>query len=216
MRIAIPVVLLASAALVAGLACADRAGPMDRRTSEELIRTVKHLHARVYDVYDLAPDRDAVHDLLSGSFTGRQLTEEYIEHYTTLYTMRDERTAIDVLSVDYDEVRVASREPGRVWLDAGWNVGGVVSHRGHKHVRINRYRALFALVERGGELRIAQTRVRNSERVRSTFSSGNDLFKGGSSSARGMMSLEQLIEAGVGLPQPPGEAGADGTGEASR
>jgi hypothetical protein len=215
-RIAIPVVLLASAVLVAGLACAGGPAPMDRWSSGELIRTLERLHARVYDVYDLAPDRDAVHDLLSGSFTGRQLTEEYVEHYTTLYTMREERTSIDVLSVDYDEVRVASRGPERVWLDVGWNVGGVVSHRGHKHVRINRYRALFALEERGGELRIAQTRVRNSERVRSAFSSGGELFEGGSSSAGGMMSLEQLIEAGVGLPQPPGEAGADGTGEASR
>ena len=211
MRIAIPVVLLASAVLTMGPACVNGPAPLDRWSPDELVRTLERLHTRVYDVYDLAPDRDAVHDLLSGSFTGRQLTEEYIEHYTTLYTMREERTAIDVLSVDYEEVTVTSREPGRVWLDAAWNVGGVVSHRGHKHVRINRYRALFALEERGGELRIAQTRVRDSERVRSTFSSGEDLFGDGSSSAGGMMSLEQLIEAGVGLPEPPGDAGADGT-----
>lgn len=200
---------LVLAVLAGTAACRDRSGPMERFTAEELVAAFERLHERVYGVYDLPPDRDAVHDLLAGSFAGRQLTEEYIEHFTTLYTMREEKTAIDVLQVDYDEVTLASRRPERVWLDADWSVGGVVSHRGHKHVRINRYRALFALEEAGGELRIAETRIRNSERVRSVFSGGEELFGDGPSSARGMMSLEDLIEAGVGLPEPSAEEDGD-------
>jgi hypothetical protein len=194
---------------------------MARWSAAELQEALERLHRRVYEVYDLAPDRDAVHDLLSGSFVGRQLTEEYIEHYTTLYTMQKEKTAIDVLRVDYEDVSVQAREPDRVWLDADWSVGGVVTHQGHKHVRINRYRALFALVEDGGELRIGETRIRNSERVRSVFSGERGLFDDGAASAGGMMSLKELIEAGVGLPQPPSPeesegSGGDASGEAPR
>jgi hypothetical protein len=182
---------------------------MQSRNAAELEAALRRLHARVYEVYDLPPDRDAVHDLLSGSFTGRQLTEEYIEHYTTLYTMEEEKTAIEVLRVDYEDVSVESRERQRVWIDADWSVGGVVTHQGHKHVRINRYRALFALVDDGGGLRIGETRIRNSERVRSVFSGEGSLFSGPSDSAGGMMSLEELIEAGVGLPEPPTDDGGD-------
>jgi hypothetical protein len=96
----------------------------------------------------------------------------------------------------------------------------VVTHQGHKHVRINRYRALFALVEDGGELRIGETRIRNSERVRSVFSGERGLFDDGAASAGGMMSLKELIEAGVGLPQPApeesGGSGGDASGEVPR
>lgn len=203
------------------------AGPglpgLDGLTAEELVRAFRELHARVYSVYDLPPDRDLVHDLLSSSFAGRQLTEEYIEHYTTLFTMEAEKTAIDVLRVDYEDVRVTEREAvrtvsgprERAWIDADWSVGGVVTHQGHKHVRVNRYRALFAVAPTPDGLRIVETRIRNSERVRSVFSGDGWPGAGDATSAGGMMSLEELIEAGVGLPEDVAPDGTDAGGEDS-
>lgn len=169
------------------------------------------LHARVYDVYDVPAERDAVWDLLAGSFTGRALTSEYVEHWTTRVRMTREETAIDVRRVEYDRVEVVEVAPGFARVDAAWSVGGVVTHRRHKHPRVNRYEAVYDLVETGEGWRIASTKVRNVLRVRSPSRSGgvfdvfDDTDQGG-----GYLDPLDLLDAGIGedtgdteLPEDP-------------
>jgi hypothetical protein len=156
------------------------------------------LHREIYRVYSLTPDRDAVWDLLAGSFEGQALTQQYIEHYTTLVLSEQEETSIQVLAVDYDSVTLleVSDEIARIEVD--WAVGGVVTHRGHKHPRVNRYSAIYHLAQREQGLRIVDTRLKNMERVRRVLADdGGWTLDGGERSAGGLMSPSMLLEGGV-------------------
>lgn len=166
-----------------------------------MLGAFEQAHRRVYGVYDLQPDRDRVYDLLESSFTGDALTREYIEHYTTLVRMGREKTAIRVLQVDYDRLAASPLGSGLWSVDADWSVGGIVTHQGHSHVRVNRYSALYLLRETDEGLRIVETRMRDSRRVRSTFE-GAPVFPAESetSSAGGFMDLGTLLRGGIDLP----------------
>jgi hypothetical protein len=195
-----PLLICLVAILSAG--CSWRAeDPIVTGPDGDLIEEFKELHARIYDVYSLGRDRDRVHDLLSSSFAGRALTKEYVEHFTTLVRMRDERTAIQVLKVDYERVSVLNRRPEAVRIDADWSVGGVVTHQNHRHARVNRYRAVYTLAEQGqGQgLRIIETRVRNSERVDSlSAKDGSWPFDDMPRSGAGFLDPADLLRGGLG------------------
>lgn len=177
--------------------CAPKVAPA-LPDDASVVEHFKALHQPLYGVYDLGPDRDRIHGLLEGSFVGEALTQEYIEHYTTLFRMVDDETSIRIQRVDYESVEVLDRPPGQVRVDADWSVGGVVTHQGHKHPRVNRYRAVYTLSDTADGLRITGTRMRNLERVRSLLSAGDawtidDLPKSGA----GFMDPLDLLEAGV-------------------
>jgi hypothetical protein len=184
--------LLVAALLVGCLRAPDLdAGNLETlATDDEILASFKKLHERIYRVYSLGPDRDAIHDLLSASFAGRALTEEYVEHFTTIIRMQEEQTAIAVARVDYEDVRVLERTPRSVRLDVDWSVGGVVTHQNHQHARINRYQAVYTVANRSEGLRIVATRVRNSERVGTLMSSSPT------------WPLDQLPESGAGYMDP--------------
>ena len=174
----------------------------------ELLASFEHLHRNIYQVYSLAPDRDAVWELLADSFTGSALTQQYIEHYTTLVLSEQEETAIQVLTVDYDQVELLDRPPGMARVEAAWAVGGVVTHRGHKHPRVNRYQAVYHLVPDGEGLRIADTKLKNMERVQRVLVEGAGwTLDRNDRSAGGLMSPSMLLEGGIevadtGLDEP--------------
>lgn len=189
-----------SAAWVVGLAggCAPAPAPTVQLDDSAVAEVFRTLHTPLYGVYDLGPDRDGIHDLLSASFVGEALTHEYVEHYTTLFRMVEDETSIQIQRVDYETVAVLDRGPEGVRVDADWSVGGVVTHQGHKHPRVNRYRAVYTLSPTPEGLRITDTHMRNLERVRSLLSAGDawtidDLPKSGG----GFMDPLDLLEAGV-------------------
>ena len=184
-------------ALGVAASCAPKVGPK-LPGDADVVEQFKTLHKPLYGVYDLGPDRDGIHGLLAESFTGEALTQEYVEHYTTLFRMVDDETSIRIQRVDYESVDILDRSPGKVRVDADWSVGGVVTHQGHKHPRVNRYRAVYTLSLTRSGLRITDTRMRNLERVRSLLSAGDawtidDLPKSGA----GFMDPLDLLEAGV-------------------
>jgi hypothetical protein len=181
-----------------------------------LIDGFKALHSPLYRVYSLGPDRDAIHDLLSKSFVGRALTQEYVEHYTTIVRMLGERTAIDVLRVDYEEIRITDRTPRRVRLDVDWSVGGVVTHQNHQHLRVNRYQAVYTVVERSDGLRITDTRVRNSERLQGMpYTAEGWPLDENPSSGLGFMDPLDLLRAGVGNKDEAADEAPDPTESSS-
>ncbi len=187
-------------------ACATEPPPPDPAA---IRATFEDLHARIYEVYALPPDRDRVWTLLAGSFTGPALTREYVEHWATKARMAREGTAIDIRRVEVDALELLEVGPHQVRIEAAWSVGGVVSHRRHKHPRVNRYQAVYTLVPTGEGWRIADTAVRNAARVRSPSRDG-DVFEAvdGEAAARGgYLDPLDLLDAGIGA--DTGEADTD-------
>lgn len=168
------------------------------------------LHPRVYEVYDLPLDRDAIWSLLSESFAGEALTEQYVEHWTTRVRMVEEETSIRVAKVDHDHVEVVSVSPGRATVEAAWSVGGVVTHRRHQHPRVNRYRAVYTLVQGPHGWRIASTRMRDVERIRSPSRTQGvfDILDNEPEGGGGYLDPLDLLDAGVGEDTDGGSGGA--------
>ena len=165
---------------------------------DELSDVFQGLHAPVYSIYELGPDRDAVHDLLAASFSGRQLTREYVEHYSTLVRMQQEETSIDVLRVDYDRIEPLDIGPDRVRVDADWSVGGVITHQGHKHPRVNRYRAVYTLAAGEDGVRIVATRMSNLQRIRTPLvNTGDWPFEEKTGSGGGLLDPVDYLLSGL-------------------
>ena len=165
---------------------------------EELARTFRALHEPVARIYEVGLDRDALHARLRGSFTGEQLTREYVEHFTTLARMERERIGIRVLRVDYEQVEVVLRSPGQARVEADWSVGGVVRHQQHRHVRTNRYRAVYDLLRTPEGWRIQASHLRDMERVRRLPGSARELPK----TSGGLLSPLEMLKAGLGEELP--------------
>lgn len=134
------------------------------------------LHQEVYGVYDLPLDRDVVWDWLAKSFEGEALTQQYVEHWSTKHRMRAEETSIQIRKVDYGAVPVVSTDPEGGWIDASWSVGGIVTHQGHQHPRVNRYRALYRIENTVSGWRIVASHSRDVARVKSP-SRTTDVFE---------------------------------------
>ncbi len=186
-------------ALTLGLAgCVGPSTAPAPMSEADLLVGFEQLHRRIYQVYSLAPDRDQVWDLLADSFTGPALTQQYVEHYTTLVLSEQEETAIQVLAVDYDSIELLEAPSDRARIDAAWAVGGVVTHRGHKHPRVNRYQAIYELEEAEQGLRITATHLKNMERVQRVLVEGQGwTLDRNDRSAGGLMSPSMLLEGGI-------------------
>lgn len=186
-------------------ACGEKAPRLEG--DEALDAIFRALHEPVYQVYEIGVDRDAIHEHLASSFAGEALTEQYIEHFTTLVRMGREKTSIRVVRVDYEGLSVESGG-GTVLVDADWSVGGIVTHQEHKHLRTNRYRALYELEETADGWRIVGARLRDLRRVDTGLGLSNDL----PTSAGGLMSPLELLRAGVGdeLPDDAEDDTVDG------
>ncbi len=165
---------------------------------EELLARFEELHRGVYQVYRLGTDRSAIHDLLSERFAGALLTREYIEHWTAAAAMARDHIGFEVVRIDYESLEVIAREPGRVQIAADWSVGGVVSHRDHRHPRVNRYRATYWLgAPRAGgakDLLIVASHLRSLARERG---GGPGIGDSPPTSARGYMTAEELLRSGA-------------------
>ena len=207
--------LVACLPALAGLSCT--AAPLERLGgADTVLARFREIHTQVYRVYSVGLDRDAVHDQLATAFAGDALTREYVEHWTTLARMQEEGTAIDVLSVDYENVTVAGEAGGGVLVEADWSVGGIVTHQSHKHHRINRYQAVYtvAMASTDGEppaLHIVDTRVRNAERVATPLESkdsGSFPLDELPKSERGYLGPAELLRSGI-LDEAPKEQPGD-------
>ena len=153
------------------------------------------MHPRVYQIYKTKLEEPQLHQLLSTVFVGNTLTTEYIEHFSTLHHMTVESTSIAVQKVDYNSIDILEFDFGEVKLDVDWSVGGVVTHQCHKHTRVNRYHAVYTLVDIGvGEWRISDVKMRNAERIRRA--TDEDILNG-TNAGGGYLDPMDLLEAGM-------------------
>lgn len=190
--------ILRVVAVLALAACAEASpeGP----DPDEVLAAFEGLHAPIYDVYALGLDRDAVHDHLAARFVGEALTTQYVTHWSTLVRMHEEGTGIQVTAVEYDDVEVLDPPPvpGRTSVAASWFVRGVVRHRQHRHPRINRYRAVYDVIDTDDGLRIVETRLVDLSRIRSEVPTDGVFDVGaGSASEEGFMDPLEMFEAGL-------------------
>jgi len=188
---------VAPVALLAACAPSDGAPALP---DDLLLERFRQLHSAVYQIYNTDPDRDALHDTLAASFAGEELTDEYVEHFTTLHRMSEERTAIRVLRVDYERTGIVSRRDDRVVVEADWSVGGIVSHQRHRHPRVNRYQARYTLAPAHGtvaDVRIVDTQLRNLQRVKSVQADGTFPLDDLPRSSGGLFGVEDILKSGV-------------------
>lgn len=189
-------------ALLLLAACADAPSPPDAAT---VIPAFEALHAPVYEVFELGTDRDAVHDHLARAFAGEALTRQYVEHWRALWRMDREQTAIEVLGVEYDEVALLDGTADEVRVDAAWLVRGVVTHQGHRHPRINRYRAVYTLAATPDGWRITDTHLRDLARVASRVAADAVFDEGaGTGTEDGFMDPLEMFRGGL-FDAPPSE-----------
>ncbi len=194
-----------TALLLLGIGGCGEAAP--EFSDAEILALFRDLHTAIYDVYGVEFDRDAVYDLLAGSFADEALTHEYVEHYTTKWRMLHDDTNVTILRVDYADTTVVQRLGEGAVVEADWNVGGVVYHQGHSHARINRYQAAYTLQPRAQGFRIVHTRMKDMERVRLDMMSGGNLGidEPLPTSGQGMLSPSDLLRAGM-VPEDPAPA----------
>ena len=174
--------------------------------SVQVFEDFKVMHQSVYEVYRNHLTPEELHTQLSHTFSGTLLTREYIEHFTTQHHMQYEETAIDIRQIDYNDIVLLDHDYNWLMLDADWSVGGVVTHQGHKHTRINRYRAVYTLEQiMDVGWRITDVKMRNAERIRRA--SDADLLSGDDAGG-GYLDALDLLDAGMMLePEQPDSRG---------
>jgi hypothetical protein len=99
--------------------------------------------------------------------TGPTLTEVYLEHRRALEMEERGGARARVEAVEVLEVgEVEPADDGGFTAEAGWKVGGTVTHFGHRHFRQNRYDALVHLVPDEGVWKVRSIEILEEERLR--------------------------------------------------
>jgi hypothetical protein len=120
----------------------------------------------VYRAFELR-DEAAAYDRLAVSVTGPTLTEVYLEHRRALEMEERGGARARVEAVEVLEVgEVEPADDGGFTAEAGWKVGGTVTHFGHRHFRQNRYDALVHLVPDEGVWKVRSIEILEEERLR--------------------------------------------------
>lgn len=164
----VPLVLLGGAALSWNVARVP--SPFIAKISvpaaEEAAALFERLHRNIYSAFD-SHSEDQIYDVLARSVDLEILDSIYGDVYESLI-LREEGGAIsEVESVEVLEREVFLGEGDEPEFDVDWcwTVKGVVTHWGHQHRRINRYRARYNVGLVNGAWRIRSVDVREQERI---------------------------------------------------
>jgi hypothetical protein len=160
--LALAVVAVPIAGVTMPLPSAIRSVP----TGGQARRILAGVLPNVYRAFELR-DEAAVYDRLAVSVTGPTLTEVYLEHRRALELEERGGARARVEAVEILEVRDVEPAPeGGFTAEAGWKVGGNVTHFGHRHFRQNRYDALVHLVPDEGVWKVRSIEILEEERLR--------------------------------------------------
>ena len=135
-------------------------------TEAQARRILAGVLPNVYRAFELR-DEAAAYDRLAVSVTGPTLTEVYLEHRRALEMEERGGARARVEAVEILEVRdVEPAADGGFTAEAGWKVGGTVTHFGHRHFRQNRYDARVELLEDDGIWKVRSIEILEEERLR--------------------------------------------------
>jgi hypothetical protein len=140
-------------------------GTYGRRPSERQARRI--LSGVLPNIYRAMGMRDEamIYDRLAVTVTGETLTDVYLQQRRALAV--EERggaqarvEAVEVLEADEIESLASGFR-----VRAGWTVGGMVTHFGHRHFRQNRYDANIGIVPVDGTWKLQSIEVLEQERI---------------------------------------------------
>jgi hypothetical protein len=135
-------------------------------TESQARRILAGVLPNVYRAFELR-DEAAAYDRLAVSVTGPTLTEVYLEHRRALEMEERGGARARVEAVEVLEVReVEPAADGGFTAEAGWKVGGTVTHFGHRHFRQNRYDARVELLPDEGTWKVRSIEILEEERLR--------------------------------------------------
>jgi hypothetical protein len=162
-RIAVALAVVAGPQFQTAVALPGTAG---RTPSERQARRI--LAGILPNVYRAMEFREesAVYDRLSQSLTGATLGQVYLELRRGLELEERGGAQARVEAVDVVKASEIEMHAGGFWVLAVWNVGGMVTHFGHRHFRQNRYEARIGVVGVDGTWKIESLEVLDLERIR--------------------------------------------------
>jgi len=127
------------------------------------------LHANLYAAF-AEQSEDAIYDQLAIAVAPELLDSMYGDVYESLILRQEGGAVCSIASVDRIEggIDESAYEVGAAPVfdvDWSWSVKGIVSHHGHVHERVNRYRATYTVRHDGAAWKIAAVEVHEHERV---------------------------------------------------
>jgi hypothetical protein len=132
----------------------------------DAIQIFRQLHCNIYAAFDVAGESE-IYDVLADSLDGRLLDEIYNEVHTA--ALSGGATSFNIRRVkplSSELLPAPTADKGAVYcVRHNWRVHGTVSHFGHRHSRINEYRAIYTVGAREGLWRITDVRIEQQERV---------------------------------------------------
>jgi len=160
--LALAVIAVPVAEVAVALPSSIRSVPTEARARRILAGVLPN----VYRAFELR-DEAAAYDRLAVSVTGPTLTDVYLEHRRALEMEERGGARARVEAVEVLEVRdVEPAADGGFTAEAGWKVGGTVTHFGHRHFRQNRYDARVELLPDDGVWKVRSIEILEEERLR--------------------------------------------------
>lgn len=120
----------------------------------------------IYHAFDYRRESD-IYDVLARSAEGELLTSIYLEVRRSLELESQGGARVRVTDLDLRkcELVVPWEVQDTFGVDCEWVAVGTVSHWGHTHDRVNRYRATMTIGPREGEWRLVDLRLESEERI---------------------------------------------------
>ncbi|MCK6525259.1 hypothetical protein L6R49_27960 [Myxococcota bacterium] len=126
-----------------GACAAMRPAPIDEGA---LLAEVSRLHRASYDAWATDGEPEALYATLSGVWTGRALTEQYVSQRVALARLRAARGGLTLRGHRVEEASLSRLDAEGATVRLRWLVGGLVTHEGHSHARVSRYEAVYEVV----------------------------------------------------------------------
>lgn len=118
----------------------------------------------VYHAFDYRRESD-IYDTLARSATGDLLTRIYLEIQRSLQVETQGGARVRVTDVDLRRCEPGGSMVGGFEAECEWVAVGTVTHWGHTHDRVNRYRARLSVAPVAGEWRLVGLELVSEERI---------------------------------------------------
>lgn len=167
-----PVVRLTTIVLLVGVAAAllllfqsNWKGPVvpDQTEAVEIFRK---LHSNIYAAFKATTESE-IYDVLAGSL-GEELLDELYNEVHAAVISRSGGASFNIRRVKplQSELLPAPATEGAAYrVRHHWRVYGTVSHFGHRHSRINEYRAVYTVTTKRGLWRITDVWIEQQQRI---------------------------------------------------
>lgn len=160
--------------IAAGVIAASGRASAPRVTADQADEICYALLRNIYHAFDYRRESD-IYDVLARSTEGDLLTQIYLEVKQSLEVESQGGARVRVTDLDLRSCELVPSEEGRSGMlatECEWVAVGTVTHWGHTHDRVNRYRARLEIGPREGEWRLVGLQLQSEERMESTAKSG--------------------------------------------